>query len=165
MSETDDGARGFTIIRTLDSTPERVYRAWTEPDELGWFFSGNGRVDEPIEVDARVGGAWRQRMNVDETTSYLTGGVYRELVPGERIVFDWGAVGGWPELPPDAAHRDQVDVPRVTVEFTSTGDGRTELRLHQELPQHLTDEQAAYWNGIDCHSGWSQTIDRLPSAL
>lgn len=105
MSETDDGAHGFTITRTLDSTPERVYRAWTEPDKLGWFFSGNGQVDEPIEVDARVGGAWRQRMNVDETTSYLTGGVYRELVPGERIVFDWGAVGGWPELPPDAAHR------------------------------------------------------------
>ena len=168
MSETGgaEGARGgFTVVRTLDARPDRVFRAWTEPDMLGWFFSGNGSVDEPIEVDSTVGGAWRQRMVVEEDTSYITGGVYRELIPGERIVFDWGAVGGWPELPVDAAVRDAVDVPRVTIDLAPLPGDRTELRLHQALPPHLTAEQAAYWEGIDCHAGWSMTLDRLPGAL
>lgn len=174
MSEADDTGsetragdadRGFTVVRVLNAPPERVFQAWTEPDMLGWFYSGNGHVDEPIEVDPTVGGAWRQRMVIDEDTSYLTGGVYRELTPGQRIVFDWGAVDGWPELPVDAAARDAVDVPRVTVELVPLPGDRTELRLHQALPPHLTEEQVAYWDGIDCHAGWSMTLDRLPGAL
>lgn len=161
----DDAAGAFTVVRTFDAPPERVFAAWTEPEHLGWFFSGHGEVTEPIVADATVGGAWRQRMIVDDDTSYVTGGIYRELVPGERLVFDWGAVGGWPELPVDASTRDAVDVPRVTITLIPLPGDRTELRLHQALPSHLTDEQRAEWDKIDCYAGWSQTIDRLPASL
>ena len=161
----DDIAGAFTVVRTFDAPPERVFPAWTEPEHLGWFFSGHGEVTEPIVADATVGGAWRQRMIVDDDTSYVTGGIYRELVPGERLVFDWGAVGGWPELPVDASTRDAVDVPRVTITLIPLPGDRTELRLRQALPGHLTDAQRAEWDAIDCYAGWSQTIDRLPASL
>ncbi|MBK4346236.1 SRPBCC domain-containing protein [Lacisediminihabitans sp. G11-30] len=67
--------RNFTIARTLDVAPERVYQAWTEPDHLGWFFAEPEAENKLPEVDLRVGGAWRQLMVVDEDDSYITGGI------------------------------------------------------------------------------------------
>ena len=37
----------------------------------------------------RVGGAWRQQMIIDESTAYVTSGVYREIVPDEKLVFEF----------------------------------------------------------------------------
>ena len=39
-------------------------------------------------------------MVISESTDYITGGVYREIVADEKLVFSWGASGGWPELDP-----------------------------------------------------------------
>ena len=66
---------------------------------------------EPIDVDLRVGGAWRVKMVMNENLQYFTGGIYREIVPGEKLVFTWGAVDGWPEI--DSDHLD--DCPLVTL--------------------------------------------------
>jgi uncharacterized protein YndB with AHSA1/START domain len=95
---------------------------------------------EPIELDLRIGGVWRQQMVIDESTAYVTGGVYCEIVPDERLVFTWGATDGWPRL--DADRLD--DGPLVTVVFGQV-DGRTELTVHVELPAHLSDEGVQEW--------------------
>ncbi|MEO8528678.1 MAG: SRPBCC domain-containing protein [Pseudolysinimonas sp.] len=72
---------GYTLTWHFDVSPERVFRGWTEPELLGWFFNPEQPTpDEPVEVDLRVGGTWSQKMNVDDETRYLTGGVYREVV-------------------------------------------------------------------------------------
>ena len=70
--------RSFTITRLLDAPPALVFRAWTDPDHLGWFFSGHGEPEAP-QVDLRVGGAWRQTMIIGDDDRYVTGGVYREI--------------------------------------------------------------------------------------
>jgi uncharacterized protein YndB with AHSA1/START domain len=99
MTSADHTPRSFTLTWTLDAPPETVFGAWTDPARLGWFYNPEQPIpDEPIELDLRVGGAWRQMMVIDEGTSYFTGGVYREIVPNERLVFAWGATDGWPEL-------------------------------------------------------------------
>ena len=93
--------RTFTVTWTLDAPAAEVFRAWTEPDKLDWFYNDTMPVpDEPIELDLRVGGVWRQQMVISESTAYPTGGVYREIVRDEKLVFSWGAEGGWPELDP-----------------------------------------------------------------
>ena len=71
--------RSFTIVRTIDATPEQVFSAWTEPAKLGWFFAEPEAENEAPEVDLRVGGAWRQLMVIDEDDSYVTGGIYRDI--------------------------------------------------------------------------------------
>jgi uncharacterized protein YndB with AHSA1/START domain len=58
-------------------------------------------------------------MVIDESTAYVTGGVYREIVHEEKLVFAWGATDGWPKLDPDRLDES----PLVTVAFTRV-DGR-----------------------------------------
>lgn len=90
MSNTDRTTREFTLTWTLDSPPAEVFRAWTDPDHLDWFYNDDNPIpSEPIELDLRVGGIWRQHMVIDESTAYVTGGVYREIVRDEKLVFAW----------------------------------------------------------------------------
>ncbi len=145
----------------IRATPAAVFRAWTEPAELGWFFNdGMPRPDEPIELDLSVGGAWRQVMVIDADKRYVTGGIYREIVPGERLVFAWGAVGGWPALDPDRLD----DGPQVAVRFIPR-DGGTELVVDVDLPAHLEEQAAREGWAKALHVGWRMTVDRLANAL
>ena len=90
---------------------------------------------EPIELDLRVGGVWRQQMVISESTAYPTGGVYREIVRDEKLVFSWGAEGGWPELDPTRPE----DSPLVTVLLAQDG-ARTAMTVTVELPANMTGE-------------------------
>jgi uncharacterized protein YndB with AHSA1/START domain len=82
MNSTTVAPYEFTRTWTFAAPPAKVFRAWTDPDRLGWFYNDAQPIpDEPIEVDLRVGGVWRQLMVISEKTSYFTGGVYREIVP------------------------------------------------------------------------------------
>jgi uncharacterized protein YndB with AHSA1/START domain len=101
---TDEPQRHLILNWTLDAPRADVFRAWTDPDHLQWFYNPAQPIpDEPIELDLRVGGVWRQRMVISEQMNYVTGGVYREIVRDEKLVFNWGAAGGWPELDPRTA--------------------------------------------------------------
>jgi uncharacterized protein YndB with AHSA1/START domain len=128
---TENGTRReFTLTWTLDASPPDVFQAWTDPEHLDWFYNDQQPIPtEPIELDLRVGGVWRQRMVIDEDTAYFTGGVYREIVPDEKLVFAWGATDGWPEL--DVDRLDES--PQVTVAFDRDGE-RTALTVHVEVP-------------------------------
>lgn len=161
MTNTDHTRRDFTLAWTLDAPPAEVFQAWTDPDHLTWFYNPDNPIpSEPIELDLRVGGAWRQRMIIDEATDYVTGGVYREIVPDEKLVFAWGATDGWPKLDPD-----QLDEsPLVTVTL-SQASGRTEMTVHVELPASLSEHQVQEWLSRGIRGGWRDTVDRLAAAL
>ena len=99
-------------------------------------------------------------MIIDENTAFVTGGVYREIVRDEKLVFAWGATDGWPELDPD-----QLDEsPLVTVTFSQVS-GRTELTVHVELPASLPEAQVQQWWSMGVRDGWRDTVDRLAAEL
>jgi uncharacterized protein YndB with AHSA1/START domain len=150
-------SRELTFTWTLEATPAEVFQAWTDPDQLEWFYSdGQPIPDDPIELDLRVGGVWRQRMVINESTDYVTGGVYREIVPDEKLVFAWGATDGWPELDPERLDES----PLVTVSLSEVG-GRTQMTLCMELPANLSPEQVEEWFSLGIRDGWRITVDRL----
>jgi uncharacterized protein YndB with AHSA1/START domain len=148
--------RQFTLTWTLDAPRADVFRAWTDPAHLDWFFNdAQPTPAEPIELDLRVGGVWRQQMVINDATSYPTGGVYREIVPDEKLVFAWGAEGGWPALDPQ-----QLDAsPQVTVTFDQTGE-RTTLTLHVDIPASYPDDGVPEWWEY-APMGWRDTVGRL----
>ena len=147
MSET----REFTITRVFDASREEVFRAWTEPEQAARWFGPQGCPTplSTISMDVRPGGAWSATMvRDDDGAEYPTGGVYREVVAPERLVFTWRD----PEGPAGVANESVV-----TIVLTARG-GKTEMPSHQ-AGFDRDDLQA----GVQ--EGWSSSIERLGAHL
>ena len=157
MAATNTVERGFTLKRMLNAPRDLVFQAWTDPAHLQWYFNPSMPApSEPIEVDLRVGGAWRIKMVHNEQLQYFTGGIYREIVPGEKLVFTWGAVDGWPTLDLD----NPEDCPLITITFNDLG-GKTEMIFQVALSEQMSEERVREWLATGMREGWSDTIDRL----
>ena len=81
------------LHRVFHATPERIYRAFLDPDAMAKWLPPNGFTGKVHHVDARVGGTYRMSFtNFSSGHSHSFGGEYLELVPNERIrhtdVFD-----------------------------------------------------------------------------
>ena len=81
------------LHRVLSATPERVYRAFTDPDAMAKWLPPHGFTGKVHEMDARVGGRYRMSFtNFSNGQSHSFGGTYVELKPNERLrytdVFD-----------------------------------------------------------------------------
>lgn len=157
MTPTYEQQRGFVLTRMLDAPPEVVWQAWTDPKYLDWFFNPDTVPGQPTTVDLRVGGAWRQHMVESAERHYMTGGIYREIVPNRRLVFAWGASGGWPDT-------DLGEGPQVTVELTPVGE-RTRMEVALYLPDQLSEADVQAWLNQGLEPGMAMTIDRLVHRL
>jgi uncharacterized protein YndB with AHSA1/START domain len=132
------------IIRFINAPRSRVYAAWTDPAQLReWFGPVWVRTCELI-AEARVGGKFRWDVIDCDGKEVTIQGEYREIVPGEKIVFTWKHCD-------DELWENESSI--VTVEFADRNSG-TELRLkHEQLP---TEESRD-----DHDKGWSSVLDRL----
>lgn len=74
------------ITREFDAPKQLVYRAYTTPELIARWWSGDRGEVTSIEVDLRVGGTWRYVMVANEGFEVAFHGEYREIVPNERIV-------------------------------------------------------------------------------
>jgi uncharacterized protein YndB with AHSA1/START domain len=74
------------ITRELDAPKHLVYKAWTTPELIKRWWAGDRGEVTIAEVDLRVGGKWRYVMTAHGEFEVAFHGVYREIVPNERIV-------------------------------------------------------------------------------
>jgi uncharacterized protein YndB with AHSA1/START domain len=74
------------IVRDFDAPRHLVYRAYTEPDLIERWWSGERGKVTSAEVDLRVGGRWRYVMVANEGFEVAFHGTFREIVPDERLV-------------------------------------------------------------------------------
>jgi uncharacterized protein YndB with AHSA1/START domain len=74
------------ITREFDAPRQLVYRAWTTPELIKRWWSGDKGVVTIAEVDLRVGGAWRYAMTANPGFEVAFHGEFREIVTDERIV-------------------------------------------------------------------------------
>jgi uncharacterized protein YndB with AHSA1/START domain len=105
------------ITREFDAPKHLVYRAYTTPELIERWWSGERGEVTKVEVDLRVDGTWRYVMIGNEGDEVAFHGEFREIVPNERIV-NTEIYEGVPD-PGD-------DAPVVTTTFTESG-GRTTL--------------------------------------
>ena len=140
-----DMSKSFTIIRTFEATPEEVWRAWTDPDETAQWWPNTPR--ESVEIDARVGGRYIYAMVNEETDDRIvTGGVYRDVQPFERLVFTWGK----PDDDPD-------DAPVVTVTLEPIDSG-TRMTFELRGVEGVKGDRFFY-------DGWDNAFDTLGAHL
>ena len=131
------------LHRVLRATPERVYRAFIDPDAMVKWLPPNGFTGKVHHMDARVGGSYKMSFtNFTTGKSHSFAGEYLELVPNERI-----------------RHTDKFDDPnlpgpmQVTITFKKVSCG-TEVNITQErVPDIIPAE--------DCYLGWQESLALL----
>jgi uncharacterized protein YndB with AHSA1/START domain len=118
---TDDQ---ILITREFDAPKHLVYKAYTTPELVKRWWSGQRGEVTSAEIDLRVGGKWRFVMVAGEGFEVAFHGEYREIVPNERIV-STEAYEGVPNPDENATLN--------TLTLTET-DGRTTLEILVEAP-------------------------------
>jgi uncharacterized protein YndB with AHSA1/START domain len=113
------------ITRVFDAPKHLVYRAYTTPELIRRWWSGNKGQMTVADVDLRVGGTWRYVMIAEGGFEVAFHGVYHEIVPEERLVFTEIYEGA----PEPAAGEAAVNT--VTFEEES---GRTTLTMLTRAP-------------------------------
>jgi uncharacterized protein YndB with AHSA1/START domain len=108
-----------------------VYRAWTTPELVErWWHAKRGEVTV-VEIDLRVGGRWRYVMVADGGMAAAFDGVYREVVPNERIV----STEFYEGVPEGVSEEDATTVNTAT--FAEVN-GRTTLTILVQAPSRAT---------------------------
>ena len=74
------------IERGFDAPAHLVWRATTEPELIKRWWAGKRGEVTSVEVDLRVGGAWRYVMHTPDGFEVAFHGTYREIVPDEKVV-------------------------------------------------------------------------------
>lgn len=131
------------LQRVLKSTPEKIYRAFIEPDAISKRLPPHGFTAKVHHLEARVGGTFRMSFtNFSNDQSHSFGGEYLELVPHDRL-----------------RYTDKFDDPnlpgemQVTVVLKKVSCG-TELNIVQEGVPAVIPVEA-------CYLGWQESLGQL----
>lgn len=131
------------LHRVLRAAPERVYRAFLDPDAMAKWLPPNGFTGRVHHIEAKVGGTYQMSFtNFATGQGHTFGGRFLELVPGERI-----------------RHTDAFDDPRLPGEMQTTVSLKqvscgTEVTIVQEgIPEAIPPEA--------CYLGWQESLALL----
>lgn len=140
-------ANTIRLHRVFQAPPERVYKAFLDPEAMVKWLPPHGFTGKIHEIDAREGGSYKMSFtNFGTGSSHAFGGKYLELVPHERIRYN-----------------DSFDDPNlpgtmeVTVLFRAVSCG-TEVHITQEgVPDVIPPES--------CYLGWQESLNQLANLV
>ncbi len=146
---TTPSDREVVITRVVDAPRRLVFDAFTKPEHVpNWMLGPEGWTMPVCEIDLREGGTWRFVWRRSNGTEMGMRGVYKEIVPPERVVTteSWGA--DWPET--------------LNTLSLSEKDGKTTITQTILYPSKDA-RDAALKTGMK--DGASQSYDRLDTYL
>jgi uncharacterized protein YndB with AHSA1/START domain len=135
----------LVITRDLKAPPARVFAAWTDVRQSSVWWVPKDCTLLSCEMDVRVGGAWRRSMRVPDGTVVAKHGVYREVVPPERLSFTYVSEYANGTVDPETL---------VTIDLAELPDGRTRLTL----------THSGFWDEasrVSHTGGWTGAVERL----
>lgn len=126
----------LAIKRRFNAPPEKVFSAWTDPEKVKrWMGPGEVKTLR-VESDLRTGGHYRWLMQSPDGEQHDVSGVYREVIPNEKLVFTWA----WKTMP----ERESL----VTVTFRKDGSGTIMTLTHEQFfDEDARDRHQHGWNG------------------
>jgi len=135
------------LERSVPAPCAAVYRALTDPEELGKWWGPRGFAAPSVEFDPQVRGRYRIAMQPPDADLFHLSGEFREVEPPARLAYTFR----WDPPHPD----DRVTV--VTVSLEDRGE-ETEVRLTQG--EFATEERYALHD-----AGWTESFERLEQLL
>jgi uncharacterized protein YndB with AHSA1/START domain len=133
------------VRRRVGAPPERVFAAWTDPNQLKQWWGPKGVTCPAAEVDLRTGGRYRIANRFADGRLVWIFGEFEVVAPPHRLVYTWRAEPG-----PDVHER-------VTVTFELRDGGTEVVVVHERIPDART---------RDGHrEGWQGCLDGLAEHL
>lgn len=161
MATTGKNISELTLTRIFDAPRKEVWRAWTEPEQAKKWWGPKNFTSPAAKIDLRVGGKYLNCMRGPDGKDYWSTGVYREIVPGERLVCTDSFADEKGNIVPASYYGMTGDWPLellVTVTFEDAGSGKTKMILrHEGIPEGMMREMTA--------SGWSESFDKLAESV
>jgi len=159
-SVTQSEKQELTITRVFDAPRELVWKAWTDPERVKQWWGPEHFTAPHCTMDFRVGGTYLFCMRAPDGKNYWTTGVYREIVPMDRIVYTdsfadehGNRVSGSHYGMGDEFPKEMV----VTLTFEDY-EGKTRFTLqHAGMPAGTHREMAS--------AGWNGSLDKLAASL
>ena len=150
-------AKQLVIERTLTAPPERVFDAFTDPEQLTQWWWPRGFTCPAAEVDLRVGGTYRLAMEwpdfipTDNQFSHYMGGEYYEIERPHHLVMSGRAVND-----------EQGELFATLIDITfAAGDGGTVLTIRQSYFEPLPPGDAM----AGAEQGWTEQLEKLEQLL
>lgn len=151
---------GLVIIRVFDAPVEQVWKAWTESERVKRWWGPKNFTSPICKIDFRVGGKYLFCMHSSEGQDFWSTGVYREIVPLERIVYTDSFADENGKVVPPSYYGMSADLPleyQMTLTFEEH-DGKTKMTLrHVGLPEGQMSDLAK--------AGWNESFDKLAESL
>lgn len=141
--------RDLVLSSLIDAPPEKVFRAWTEPDLLKQWFAPRPWTTPDARLDVRAGGNSLVVMRSPDGNDMPCPGVYLEVVRNERLVFTDAYSQAW----------QPSGKPFMTGVLTFEDDGG-KTRYTARL-RHWSDEDADRHEAMGFHEGWKQCTEQL----
>jgi uncharacterized protein YndB with AHSA1/START domain len=148
--------RTVTITRVLQAPRDLVWRAWTDHEQLRQWWGPEHFTNPVVEGDIKVGGTLHITMHGPKGSPFDVDMPmvkrYREIVPGQKLVFENEPLGPNGERLMDSL---------TTVTFADHPDGT--LMEMTTTAKALTEQSAAWLGGME--QGWGQSFDKLGRLL
>ena len=158
-------AAKFVIARTFDAPRQRVWDAWTKPEQFAQWFGPKGVKTTPRVFDFREGGRLHARMDSPDGSHMWALNIYREIVPIERLSWEHGFSNEqaefaaspfgmpWPlRLLTVVTLEDKGAQTVLTLTWTPIDASEEEVRSFTEMMSSMT-------------GGWTGTFDKLDDFL
>lgn len=146
--------RELVLTRIVEATPDKLYRAWSEPELLKQWFAPAPYTTPVAELDVRPGGENLIVMRGPDGQDMPNRGIYLEVVPDRKIVFTDAFVGDW-----EPAGKPFMVV-LLTFEPEAGGKTRYTARVrHWSVADREQHEQMGF------HQGWGLCADQLETVV
>ena len=152
--------RPLIIERIFAAPRDLVWRAWTEPEEVTRWWGPRRFTSPACRIDLRVGGRYLFCMRSPGGRNIWSTGVYRELVPHERIVCTDSFCDEHGNVVPSTHYGLPADYPMemlLTITFEDHGRGTKLTLTHEPLPAGETTEMT--------EDGWIGSFEKLEKSL
>jgi uncharacterized protein YndB with AHSA1/START domain len=151
-----------TITRIFDAPRELVWKAWTDPEIFKRWWGPEGFTSPVAKIDLRVGGKFDGSMRSPDGHDFWGTGVYREIVPPERLVMTDSFADEQGNVVPATHYGFDADFPRellITV-ILEKHEGKTKLTLKHSGVGRVDDKHRN-----DMEQGWRQSFNKLEKVL
>ena len=141
--------RELFLERVIDAPPEKLFRAWTEPDLLKQWFTPKPWTVSRAELELRAGGKNLVVMRSPEGQEFPNRGIYLEVATNKRLVWTDAYIDAW--TPSEKPFMTAI----ITFDAQGTGTKYTARVLHWSVADRETHEKMGF------HEGWGLATDQL----